>query len=147
MPEVSFYVLGSHSEAERRLFACRLIEKIFRSGESCYVLTGSAEQAAELDKLLWTFRPGSFVPHQIYRGIVPESELAVLIGDNADIPESRQAVILNLSDNTPAIGDKTQRLLEILDNSETCKQAGRRRYKHYQQQGFKIETHKMAAAI
>jgi DNA polymerase-3 subunit chi len=143
MPEISFYVLGSHSEAERLLFACRLIEKIFRSGESCYVLTASTEQATELDKLLWSFRPGSFVPHQLYQGQMPQLEQTVLIGGN-DIPASRQAIILNLSDSIPLISESTLRLLEILDNSETCKQAGRLRYKHYQQLGFRIETHKMS---
>ncbi|MDD4914605.1 MAG: DNA polymerase III subunit chi [Methylococcales bacterium] len=144
MPEISFYVLPSRSATERLSFACRLIEKIYRSGQSCYVLIDSAEQAADLDKQLWTFRAGSFVPHRIYGGVDPELPQTVLIGGN-DIPESRQAIILNLSDSTPALGEKTERLLEILDNSETCKQAGRERYKYYKQLGYRIETHKMAA--
>jgi DNA polymerase-3 subunit chi len=144
MAEVSFYVLPTSSAHERLNFACKLIEKIYRSGESCYALIGSEEQAIELDKQLWAFRAGSFVPHQIYNGLLPELSQTVLIGGN-DIPESRQAIILNLSESMPVLTDKTQRLLEILDNSEACKQAGRERYKHYQQQRFKIETHKMAA--
>jgi len=142
MPEVSFYVLASHSQQERQDFACKLIEKIYRSGQNCYVLTDSAEQAASIDKQLWTFRPGSFVPHQIYGGIVPELKQTILIGGN-DIPESRQNVIVNLSDSVPAVTEHTERILEILDNSETCKQAGRQRYRHYQQLGLAISTHKM----
>lgn len=142
MAEISFYVLASHSQQERQEFACKLIEKIYRSGQNCYVLTDSAEQAASMDKALWAFRAGSFIPHQIYTGIVPELEQTILIGGN-DIPESRQNVIINLSENVPAITGHTERILEILDNSEACKQAGRQRYRHYQQLGLNITTHKM----
>lgn len=142
MAEVSFYVLASQSQQERQEFACKLIEKIYRSGQNCYVLTDSAEQAASIDKALWTFRAGSFIPHQIYTGIVPELKQTILIGGN-DIPESRQNVIINLSENVPAITGHTERILEILDNSEACKQAGRQRYRHYQQLGLNITTHKM----
>lgn len=143
MPEVSFYVLSTHSVEERLQFACKLIEKIYRSGQDCYVQTSSAAQAEALDKMLWTFRPGSFVPHQIYRGNLPELSGTVLIG-GSDIPESRQAIILNLSDEAPVFGSATQRLLEVLDNSEVCKQAGRERYRHYKQQGCQIATHNIA---
>lgn len=142
MPEVTFYVLATQSQQERLDFACKLIEKIYRSGQNCYVLTDSREQAANVDKQLWTFRAGSFVPHQIYDGVVPALPQVILIGGN-DIPESRQNVIVNLSDSVPAITEYTQRILEILDNSETCKQAGRQRYRHYQQLGQPIVTHRM----
>lgn len=142
MPEVSFYVLPTQSQQERLDFACKLIEKIYRSGQNCYVLTDTQEQAADMDKQLWTFRAGSFIPHQIFNGIVPELTQTILIGGN-DIPESRQNVIVNLSDSVPAVTEHTERILEILDNSETCKQAGRQRYRHYQQLGLAIATHKM----
>ena len=142
MPEVSFYVLSSHSQQERQDFACRLIEKIYRSGQNCYVLTDSAEQASSIDKQLWTFRAGSFIPHQIYTGIVPELKQIILIG-GAEIPESRQNVIVNLSESVPVVTGHTERILEVLDNSESCKQAGRQRYRHYQQLGLEIVTHKM----
>jgi len=142
MPEVNFYVLASQSRQERQDFACKLIEKIYRSGQNCYVLTDSAEQAASMDKELWSFRAGSFIPHQIYNGIVPELTQTILIG-GSDIPESRQNLIVNLSDNTPAVTKRTERILEILDSSEICKQAGRQRYRQYQQLGLAITTHKI----
>lgn len=142
MPEVVFYVLPSHSQQERLDFACKLIEKIYRAGQFCYVLTNTIEQAAVLDKQLWTFRAGSFIPHQIDNGAAPEYQQTVLIGGSA-IPEDRQNLIVNLSDNPPDVTPKTERILEILDNSESCKQAGRQRYRHYQQLGLSITTHKM----
>ena len=142
MTDISFYALTTHSQQERLDFACKLIEKIFRSGQSCYVLTDSEQHSVSIDMHLWSFRPGSFVPHQIDKGVVPELQQTVLIG-SGDIPESRQQLIVNLSDRIPAVSEQTERILEILDNTETCRQAGRLRYRHYQQLGFAIVTHNM----
>ena len=74
MAEISFYILPSESTQERYMFACKLIEKAYRSGHFCYVLTDNAEQSQKIDDLLWTFRAGSFIPHQIYTGELPSIE-------------------------------------------------------------------------
>ncbi len=95
-----------------------------------------------MDKLLWTYRPGSFIPHRIFTGIIPDLTQTVLIG-GAEIPENWQNWIVNLSELIPVVHDQAERILEILDNTEHCKQAGRQRYRHYQQLGLKIVTHRM----
>lgn len=141
MAEVSFYILPTESLQDRHLFACKLIEKAYRSGSFCYVLTDSAEQSRIIDDLLWTFRAGSFIPHQLYSGEQPELEQVILIG-SMDAPESWQKVLFNLSSRYPDIGPQTERILEILDNSETTKEAGRNRYRQYQQSGMKVTTYK-----
>lgn len=140
-PEVFFYVLASTSQYERQDFACKLIEKIYRSGQFCYVLTDHAEQAADIDKQLWTFRAGSFVPHQRYEGTLPDYKNTILIG-GGDIPADWQKVIVNLSSQYPPTGEHTERILEILDDSEESKQAGRQRYRHYREAGLEITTHR-----
>lgn len=141
MPEIVFYVLASSSQHERQDFACKLIEKIYRGGQFCYVLTDNPEQAAEIDELLWTFRAGSFVPHQLYRGQLPDYPNTILIG-GGDIPLDWQKVIVNLSTHFPPTIAPTERIVEILDNSEASKQAGRQRYRHYLEAGLEITTHK-----
>ena len=142
MAEVSFYILPSESLQERYQFACKLIEKAYRSGYFCYVLTDSTEQSQIIDDLLWTFRAGSFIPHQIYTGKLPDFEKVILIGSLA-APEHWQKTLFNLSSHCPEEFDKVERILEILDNSEASKAAGRERYRHYQQSGVKISTHKI----
>jgi DNA polymerase-3 subunit chi len=139
--EVSFYILPSESLQDRYLFACKLIEKAYRSGSFCYVLTDNAEQSQVIDDLLWTFRAGSFIPHQIYTGERPDIEQVILIG-SLNAPEHWQKTLFNLSSRYPDIEPQTERILEILDNSETTKEAGRNRYRRYQQSGMKITTHK-----
>ena len=141
MVEASFYILPSESLQDRYLFACKLIEKAYRSGSFCYVLTDSAEQSRIMDDLLWTFRAGSFIPHQIYTGELPDIEKVVLIG-SLDAPGNWQKVLFNLSSRYPDLGSQTERILEILDNSETTKIAGRERYRRYQQSGATVITHK-----
>jgi len=148
MAEVSFYILPSESLQERYLFACKLIEKVYRSGCFCYVLTDSIEQSRQLDDLLWTFRPGSFIPHQLYTGEIPSIPHAtgkrnvILIG-SLNAPEHWQNTVINLSSHCPEEFDKIERILEILDDSEATKELGRNRYRQYQQSGINITTHKM----
>lgn len=142
MPEISFYVLPTESTQERQLFACKLVEKAYRSGVFSYVLTDSIEQSQQLDDLLWTFRAGSFIPHQIYTDQRPDSENVVLIG-SGNPPEGWQKTVINLSAQIPYDFQQIERILEILDNSEQTKAWGRQRYRQYQQEGIGIATHKM----
>lgn len=137
MTEVSFYVLPTESLKERYLFACKLIEKVYRSGQFCYVLTDDVEQSQALDDLLWTFRVGSFIPHQLYTGDIPTTE-HVLIG-SLPAPAQWQKTVINLSSQCA----NAERVLEILDNSEATKAVGRERYRHYKEAGHNLTTHKM----
>lgn len=143
MPEVTFYVLNSESLYDRYFFACRLIEKVYNSGKFCYVLLDSVEQCQRLDDMLWTFRAGSFIPHQLFTGVPPEITSQMLLGI-MNPPTAWQNVIFNLSSHLPETWQQTERVLEILDNSEMTKAAGRQRYLAYKQAGIEIVTHKIA---
>ena len=142
MPQASFYILPSASHSERYLFACKLIEKAYRSGEFCYVYTDSPQQSQQLDNQLWTFKENSFIPHQIYDEELPEYEKTILIGSQP-APEKWQRLIFNLSSHYPEHLSQTDRVLEILDNNETLKQAGRDRFRQYKKDGFDMTTHDM----
>jgi len=142
MAEISFYILPSELTQERDEFACKLIEKAYRNGCFCYVLTDNAAQSQKIDDLLWTFRAGSFIPHQIYTGELPALEKVILIG-SLDVPELWQKIVINLSSYCPKQFDNIERILEILDNSEATKELGRNRYRQYQQSDITITTHKI----
>ena len=142
MPEISFYILSSQSEKERQYFACKLIEKVYRTGHKIYILTDTETQSRQLDDLLWTFRAGSFIPHQVFSGSPPDNENPVVIG-SMQAPENWQKTIINLSSRYPENLDQSETLLEILDDNEAIKAAGRSRYRHYQQLDLVIRTHKI----
>ena len=142
MPDISFYILSSQTQSERNLFACKLIEKAYRHKQFCYIYTDTPEQSKQLDDQLWTFRPSSFIPHQIYDGVVPEYEHTILIGTQK-APLNWQKTIINLSSKYPNDLEQTTRILEILDEDEEMKHTGRLRYRQYSQAGFTIKTHKI----
>jgi DNA polymerase-3 subunit chi len=140
MPEVSFYLLSTQSIQERFLYSCRLIEKAYRCEQFCYVYTDTQQQSQQLDNQLWGFRPLSFIPHQIYDGTTPDYQKTVLIGTQS-APENWKKIIVNLSSKYLDDIKHTDRILEVLDSNKDVKQAGRQRYRQYQQAGLKITTH------
>jgi DNA polymerase III subunit chi len=142
MPKVSFYVLPTQSDQERLIFACKLVEKAYRSSNRIYILTESDAQSRLMDNLLWTFRAGSFIPHHLYDGKIPTIENRILLG-TLNAPEPWQKIIINLSGQQPADLEYSERIMEILDASATVKQAGRERYRHYKHLGLTISTHNM----
>ena len=142
MPDISFYLLPSDSEKKRLYFVCKLVEKAYRTCHKLYILTASEQQSRILDDQLWTFRAGSFIPHQVYANKLPATGNQILIGSRS-APERWQTTIINLSSNCPENMTSVERILEVLDNSAANKQAGRERYRQYQQLGLTIETHKI----
>lgn len=143
MSEATFYILQSDSQRARYEFACKLIEKVYNSGQFGYVLTDSDAQSQLIDDLLWTFRAGSFIPHQQYADELSEVKNVFLIGSIA-APEPWRKTVINLSTQCPQDFQHAERILEILDNSETTKEPGRQRYRQYQQAGLAIATHKIS---
>lgn len=144
MAEASFYILQSQSLHDRYQFACKLIAKAYSLKQYCYVYTDSIEQSQLLDKLLWTFKQTSFIPHQIYDEEygTPDYKQTILIGTQA-APKNWQTLIFNLSSKYPDDLTQTERVLEILDNNKPLKQAGRQRYRQYKQNGFKMTDFKI----
>jgi DNA polymerase-3 subunit chi len=140
MPEVTFYILKSESLYDRYIFACRLIEKAYKSGKFCYVLLDSFEQCQRLDDMLWTFRAGSFIPHQLFNGVEPEITTQALIG-TLDAPPDWQNVVFNLSSKMPQNWQNAGRVLEILDNNETTKVPARQRFTAYKKAGANVAHH------
>ncbi len=145
MTRVDFYILPASAPHERRVLACKLTEKAWRQGMNVYIHTDSETESGILDKLLWTFRQGSFIPHE--RATAPPVEredMAVLVGHGKP-PDGFRDLVINLSHEPPPLFAEFQRVAEIVDQDETVKLEGRRRYTAYRQHGFELETHKLEA--
>ena len=65
MPKVDFYSLQQSDEQARLFFACRLTEKVLGQKLKIYIHTDSESAAQEMDDLLWSFKPESFIPHTL----------------------------------------------------------------------------------
>ncbi len=139
---VSFYVLESADPAERLGFACRLVEKAYRLANRVHAHAASAGDAAELDTLLWTFRQGSFVPHEIWRpGNEPEAP--VTVGSGREQPPAAD-LLVNLGTDVPPFYAEFRRVAEIIDGSPAGKSHGRERFRFYRAQGLEPETHRVS---
>lgn len=143
MTRVDFYVLATSNPHERRVLACKLTEKAWRQGMKVYLHTGSESESETLDKLLWTFRQGSFIPHQQTKATPAEREdIDVLIG-SGEAPPGFRDLVINLSLEFPPQIEQFQRVAELVDQEETIRAEGRRRYAAYKQKGVDLETHKL----
>jgi DNA polymerase-3 subunit chi len=139
---VDFYVLDSAGSGARLRFACRLTEKAYSRDNRTYAHVESAARARELDELLWTFRAGSFIPHEVAPTDAVERP-PVLIGHAHDAAPDGD-LLINLTDSIPTFFDRFGRVAEIIDASPDGRRAGRERYAFYRDNGYAPETHKIA---
>ncbi len=139
MPRVDFYSLESDSRGDRFLLTCRLVERIRARDLRILIYCPDREQATHLDRLLWTFRQDSFLPHgqvdQVDHALTP-----ILISSDGR-PETETQVLLNLSFEIPAFIGRFERLCEIIDHDPAVRNAGRERFRQYRERGDPLEHH------
>jgi DNA polymerase III subunit chi len=136
---VDFYILESTDPRDRLLMVCRLTEKAWHSGYRTFILTESTAQQKAIDELLWTFRPGSFVPHTGEPGQM-QSNTPVILGRSLDFATNAN-LLINLK--TPPVDPPAgiTRIIEVIDQDERVRQEGRQRYRYYQQNGKTVKSH------
>ena len=142
MAKVDFYVLNASGDVARSRFACRLAEKAFKLRNTVHIQTTDRARAAQLDELLWTFRDGSFVPHEIVDGGAPTPDVPVTIGFTPDCPRSRD-LLINLTDVIPPAAADYPRVAEIVTTDEDVRQRSRQHFVDYRNNGHTLDTHKL----
>jgi DNA polymerase-3 subunit chi len=137
--QVDFYVLPEATSDARWLFACRLIDKVHRLGMRTLVVMDNEADARQFDELLWTFKPESFIPHQLINAGKPAPVEITFTQDAGD----HQGLLLNLSKSIPPYFSRCDRLSEIVIQDAESLQISRERFSFYKQRGYPIETHKL----
>lgn len=141
MTRIDFYIVDSDAATTRAITACRLAEKAYTLDNQVYIHTANESQTIELDDLLWTYRAGSFVPHQrIEQSKEPDSP--VLIG-HVEAPESINQVLINLDTTVPPFFSRFERVVEIVNQDKTLRQQARDRFKFYRDRGYDLHTHNL----
>ena len=134
----SFYVLESDG-LDPLLVACRLAIKAWDEGQPVAIVAGSASDAAAIDELLWNVKPRRFIPHNIARpGKAPFSPIVIAANDSES---TRAEVTINLSEDP--IRNSGSRILEIVPGAEDMKNRSRRKYLHYRQLGYELDSHEL----
>jgi len=142
MARVDFYVLAQVDERARHILACKLAEKAWRLENTVYIHAKDHGDAERLDELLWTFRDGSFVPHGLAGRNDGTEESPIMIG-SGDEGVGERDLLINLCDEIPAFIEGCPRVAELVTSDETCRQASRKRYATYRDQGHELNTHKL----
>lgn len=139
MAQVDFYVLERVDEHARNTLACKLAEKAWRLDNTIHIHTMTKADAEHLDELLWTFRDGSFVPHELACG---DTNAPITIGFGEADVEPRD-LLITLCDDIPPFAQQFPRVAELVTSDESCREKSRKRYAAYRDQGHTLETHKI----
>ncbi|MDE0754063.1 MAG: DNA polymerase III subunit chi [Woeseiaceae bacterium] len=142
MSKIDFYVLRDRGELARQQFACKLAEKAYRLENSVHIQV--ADQASEktLDELLWTFRDGSFVPHEVLASSGATAHVPVTIGYDK-LPEKEPDLLINLGITIPDNAAAFPRVAEVVTSDDDSLAQSRQRFVQYRDKGHSLDTHKL----
>ena len=135
MTQISFY-LFEKSNARQVESACRLCRKILNQQAKIWWYCTDSNMQIELDEMLWTFDPQSFIPHGI-----DDIESSVCI--SAQLPPSHDCIIFNFNHHALEQIQNIRHIIEIVENNESAKQIGREKFKMYRQFGIEARTFKL----
>lgn len=143
MTHIDFYILSDDASEARWHFVCRLIEKVTRLGNRVLVTLDHLEEASQLDDLLWTFKPESFIPHQILPGD-KQAQVEITTDLQSEIPlNNHHNVLINLSQSVPVYFSRFERLSEVVIQQPEILKNTREHYSFYRERGYPIQHRKI----
>ena len=138
--KVDFYVIAGSGVETRQRFACRLAEKAYRLNNTVHIHTADRQSVQQIDDLLWTFRDGSFVPHEVLENSVAEPPAPITIGCES-APTRNCDLLINLSEEIPSMAESFPRVAEIVTSDEDARNRSRKRFVDYRDRGHTLDTH------
>jgi len=106
----------------------KLLEKALERGMRVLVVAGSEERVAQLNDLLWTFDPASFLPHGTAGEDAPEHQPVWLSEHEANANGANLLVLLDSADSERI--DTYERVIDMFDGyDDTAVAAARERWK------------------
>lgn len=143
MNRADLYLLSTPAMTEQVNFCCRLTEKVFLDFKRIHIQTSQSIQNEALDTALWTFKPESFLPHDIGQTVKP---LPPIIIDNHDLQDdlfSSSNLLILLTNRLPGNIKRFDRMCILVPNIEEDIQQARVLYKELKQQNIEVHIHDM----
>jgi DNA polymerase-3 subunit chi len=138
MTQVDFYTQIN----DKVLFACQITAKAVAKKLPVLVYASNANEAAAIDRVMWTTPTISFIPH-----CSPTHRLAretpVIIA-YAPYDFHHHDVLVNLQAESPPFFGQFERLIEIVSKDETDKATARSRWMFYKDNGYQLQSHDMS---
>lgn len=141
MTQVDFYILKRGADGNRFQLACRIAEKAYRQGRRVLIQAGTDEEANHIDRLLWTFKQNSFLPHGFPNKV--DTAITPILINQASNPGNEHDVLINLCHETPDFFSRFERVAELIDHDPQVKQAGRQRFRFYRDRGYPLNSHEI----
>jgi DNA polymerase-3 subunit chi len=134
MTDIRFYHL-QQKKLEQAL--PEILAKALERGHRVMVKAVSPDRLEELNSALWTYAPGSFLPHgMIHDG--HEAEQPVWLSTEDDNPNLATVLIL-VDGAASAAVESFELCCELFDgNDDTAVLAARQRWKAYKDKGFSL---------
>lgn len=142
MAQIDFYVVSGNGDPARQRFACRLAEKAYRLKNRVHINVADPATAQTMDHLLWTFRDGSFVPHDVIDAGAAQPCAPVTIGVGSPV-QDKPDLLINLTESMAEDAGSFARIAEIVTSDEECKTRSRRHFAAYRDAGHTVDTHKL----
>lgn len=117
--------------------ACIQAAHYYRQNKRVFIFTEDQAQAHQIDQLLWSFEPDSFVPHNLI-GEGPKQGAAIEIGYQPST--NRRPILINLAKQTPNFANRYQQIIDFVPSNEDLKQLARQRFRSYKQMGLDVQT-------
>jgi len=146
MTRIDFYVLASTLVDYRLLLVCRLAEKAVGQGRRVFLHADDEGLLRTLDDRLWDFRANSFVAHRwLAADAMPDGADSDPVQLSSGAPAPDRDLLINLATEVPPFFSRFERTLEIVDESEAVREAGRARYRYYRHRGYPLKHHAVPA--
>ncbi len=123
---------------ERAAVLCDLAEEFFLAGRRVVILVQDDNQGVTLDRFMWVWRKGAFIPHAYDNGALDSLNEPVVITTRE---ENRNGASI-LIQGRPCSVDFARQFEVVIDFAELfdegLKLASRERYKAWQKEGFDV---------
>jgi len=137
MTLVGFYVVQTSDPGQRLRVAARLADKAFQRGHRVFINATDEAQASELNELLWSFRPASFLPHGLHG---QEHSETIAIGWGQE-PNNHNDLLINLQLEIPSFFSRFARVAEVVTQEPDSLAALRKSWTFYKERGYQLEKH------
>lgn len=124
------------SRPERALVLCDLAEEFYQAGQRVLVMVQDDNQGVTLDRFMWTWKKGAFLPHVYQNGSVDCHDEPVVIVAVEENPNGAQVLLMGV----PCSLEFVRNFRHVIDFAETFDETrlevSRERFKGYREHGF-----------
>jgi len=135
MPRADFYLIAKPRFREEPLrLVCELVRKAWAGNLWTLVLARDAEQAEQLDELLWDMGDDAYIPHQVAGD--EEDELTPVLIAPPEIDAPLRALVINLREE--AAEGAFDWVKEVVPADPAEREGSRKRWAEYRKRGFEV---------